>query len=151
MTTEILEAASNTRRRFINAALGLFSLTGVIGVLYPVGMFLWPQRQKAGGVAVRSIKIPLSDVPIGEAKFVRFLNKAAVIIHPNEQELVALSAVCTHLGCVVKWSDSKRELFCPCHGGRFDTRGSVLGGPPPSPLVSFKARIEDEYIVIEEA
>lgn len=151
MTTEVLEAVTNTRRRFINATLGLFSLSSVIGVVYPVGMFLWPQRRKTGGAAVRSIKIPLSDLPIGEAKFVRFLNKPAVIIHPNEQELIALSAVCTHLGCVVKWSDSKRELFCPCHGGRFDTRGNVLGGPPPTSLISFKTHVENEYIVIEEA
>lgn len=135
----------------MNAVLGLFSLISAIGVVYPVGIFLWPRRRKAGGAAVRSIKIPLSDVPIGDAKFVRFLNKAAVIIHPNEQELLALSAICTHLGCIVKWSDSKKEFFCPCHGGRFDMRGNVLGGPPPAPLVSFTVRVEDEYIVIEEA
>ncbi|VAX15297.1 hypothetical protein MNBD_NITROSPINAE03-565 [hydrothermal vent metagenome] len=151
MTTEILEAISNTRRRFLNAALGLFSLISAIGVAYPVGLFLWPHRKKVGGVAVRSIKIPFSEIPIGEAKFVRFLNKAAVIIHPNEQEVLALSAICTHLGCIVKWNDGKKELDCPCHGGRFDIKGNVLAGPPPAPLASYKVRVEDEYIVIEEA
>lgn len=151
MTTEFLEAVSNTRRRFMNAVLGLFGFISVIGVVYPVSMFLWPQQRKARGTEVKSIKIPLSDVPIGEAKFVRFLNKATVIIHANEQELVALSAVCTHLGCIVKWRDGKKELFCPCHGGRFDTKGNVLGGPPPTPLALFSTRIEDGYIIIEEA
>jgi len=151
MTTEILEAVSNARRRFLSAVLALFSLISAIGVVYPVGLFLWPHRKKVGGVAVRSIKISILEVPIGEAKFVRFLNKAAVIIHPNEQEVLALSAICTHLGCVVKWNDGKKELDCPCHGGRFDIKGNVLSGPPPAPLASYKARVEDEYIVIEEA
>ncbi len=151
MTTEIFEAVSDTRRRFINAALGLFGLISAAGVAYPVGMFLWPRREKGTDASVKSMKIPLSDIPVGDAKFFRFLNKAAVIIHSNEQELVALSAVCTHLGCIVKWNESKNELLCPCHGGRFNTKGIVLGGPPPSPLLAYKARVEDEYIVIEEA
>jgi cytochrome b6-f complex iron-sulfur subunit len=151
LTTDILEVGINTRRRFMNAVLGLFGVISAIGVIYPVSMFLWPQRRKTRGAAVQSIKIPLSDVPIGEAKFIRFLNKATVIIHLNEQEIVALSAVCTHLGCVVKWNDDKKELSCPCHGGRFDTRGSVLGGPPPAPLPSFTTHVEDTYIVIEKA
>lgn len=151
MTTQTLEVVSATRKRFLEAVIGLFGLISAIGVLYPVGMFLWPRRQKIEAEVVKSIKIPLSDVPIGEAKFIRFLNKATVIIHTNDQELVALSAVCTHLGCIVKWNESKQELICPCHGGRFDTKGNVLGGPPPSPLVSYSVGIEDEYIVIQDA
>jgi nitrite reductase/ring-hydroxylating ferredoxin subunit len=47
---------------------------------------------------------------------------------------VALSAVCTHLGCVVAWQDQAGEFLCPCHGGRFSADGQVLGGPPPKPL-----------------
>ncbi|MBI4666417.1 MAG: Rieske 2Fe-2S domain-containing protein [Nitrospinae bacterium] len=113
-------------------------------------MFLWPREGKKEAAA-KSMKISSAEVPIGEAKFVRFLNKPAVIIRPNEQELYALSAICTHLGCVVKWNDSTQELLCPCHGGRFDTKGVVLGGPPPKPLPSYSARLENEYIVIEEA
>jgi len=151
MTTEIIEAVSNTRRRFVNVAFGLFSLISLIGVVYPVGLFLWPHRKKTGGASVRSIKIPLADVPIGDAKFVRFLGKATVIIHPNEQEIVALSAICTHLGCIVKWNDGKKELDCPCHGARFDTKGNVLAGPAPAPLKSFSAHVQAEYIIIEEA
>ncbi|MBI4827783.1 MAG: Rieske (2Fe-2S) protein [Nitrospinae bacterium] len=117
----------------------------------PVGMFLWPRGQKTAAGRATAMKLPLAEVPVGEAKFFRFLNKPAVVIRPNEQEAVALSAVCTHLGCIVKWSESKGEFDCPCHGGRFDAKGAVLGGPPPKPLTAYAARIEDEYLVIEEA
>lgn len=134
----------------MNMILGLMSAVAAIGVLYPVGAYLWPRERRAGGGGVRSMKIPLTDLPIGEAKFVRFLNKPTVVVRPNEQELVALSAICTHLGCVVKWKQDIAELFCPCHGGKFDAKGNVLGGPPPAPLPSFPTRVEDEYVIIEE-
>jgi len=152
MSEETWDAPGHeSRRGFLNAALGFFTLTVTLGVLYPVGMFLWPRGQKAVTGGATAMKLPLAEVPIGEAKFFRFLNKPAVVIRPNEQEAVALSAVCTHLGCIVKWSEGKEEFDCPCHGGRFDIRGAVLGGPPPKPLTAFTARVEDEYLVIEEA
>ena len=49
---------------------------------------------------------------------------------------MAMSAVCTHLGCTVgklEWG-----YQCPCHGSRFDTGGRVLRGPAPKPLPWFK-------------
>jgi glycine/D-amino acid oxidase-like deaminating enzyme/nitrite reductase/ring-hydroxylating ferredoxin subunit len=44
-------------------------------------------------------------------------------------ELHVVSAVCTHLGCVVNWNDAERSWDCPCHGSRFAIDGRVLNGP----------------------
>jgi len=44
----------------------------------------------------------------------------------------ALSAVCTHLGCIV--SETDWGFTCPCHGSRFDKQGAVTGGPAPKAL-----------------
>ena len=52
----------------------------------------------------------------------------------SDEGFRAFSAVCTHLGCVVKWRRGQRQFFCPCHGARFSSDGEVMGGPAPRAL-----------------
>lgn len=48
----------------------------------------------------------------------------------------AFSAICTHAGCTVDFTGS--SIYCPCHGGSFSpSNGSVVSGPPPSPLAEY--------------
>lgn len=55
----------------------------------------------------------------------------------------ALSAVCTHLGCLVGWNAASRTFECPCHGGSYDSRGAVVAGPPPRALDVLPARVDN--------
>ena len=61
----------------------------------------------------------------------------------------ALSAVCRHLGCSVKWDDGGKQFRCPCHGGVYDREGRVVSGPPPAPLERYKVRVNQQTSDIE--
>ncbi|MDH3261226.1 MAG: ubiquinol-cytochrome c reductase iron-sulfur subunit [Acidimicrobiia bacterium] len=66
----------------------------------------------------------------------------------NGADFVALSNICTHLGCRVRWVDDQNAFFCPCHNAVFGPDGTVLEGPPPRPLDRFETKVEDGQIFI---
>lgn len=65
----------------------------------------------------------------GEAAIVRDGVRKLAAYRDEAGEVHAVSAVCTHLGCQVKWNDAERSWDCPCHGSRFHYDGNVLQGP----------------------
>ncbi len=122
-----------SRRRFLQVSLGLAFLATVAGGLAPILAFLWPQAGSSAGGA-RVLVGPTSDLPVGKGKVVNLAGKPALVINTS-QGLRAYSAVCTHLGCIVKWDEAKGYIQCPCHDGRFNpVTGAVITGPPPAPL-----------------
>lgn len=60
--------------------------------------------------------------------------KKLAVYRNEEGGLHVLSAVCTHLGCIVAWNAAEKSWDCPCHASRFDVTGEVLHGPAPKPL-----------------
>jgi quinol---cytochrome c reductase iron-sulfur subunit, bacillus type len=62
---------------------------------------------------------------------------------------VALSSRCMHLGCPVRFVGAAQRFICPCHGGVYDFRGMVAGGPPVRPLDRFYTRLNESTGLVE--
>jgi glycine/D-amino acid oxidase-like deaminating enzyme/nitrite reductase/ring-hydroxylating ferredoxin subunit len=76
----------------------------------------------------------VQEIAAGEGAIVRDGTRKLAVYRDEQGELHALSAKCTHLGCVVHWNSAERSWDCPCHASRFDMDGAVLHGPAASPL-----------------
>ena len=62
--------------------------------------------------------------------------------------LYAMSAVCTHLGCMTRFRPRLGRIECPCHGSVFDLDGKVVKGPAPRGLPHYRVRIADQEVVV---
>lgn len=80
---------------------------------------------------------------------VLFLPQPKVYVVRGEKGFYAMSAVCTHLGCMTRYEASQRQIFCPCHGSRFQITGAVAGGPAPRPLPRLAMSIESGILVVD--
>jgi len=64
----------------------------------------------------------------------------------------ALSAICTHLGCLTSWKPETGVIACPCHGTNFQPDGKVVAGPAPKPLPWLKLWLnEDGNLMVDRA
>ncbi len=136
-----------TRRGFVAAAAGAITAALAMASLWPVWEFLSPPKTREGKERETAV-IPLSKVGIGQAHFFEFQGHPSVVLQPSPGKFIALSAVCTHLGCIVEWRQREGTFLCPCHAGRFSPEGKVLGGPPPRPLPSYPVRVGKDQVVV---
>ena len=75
--------------------------------------------------------------------------QTVVFIDKQGDQLTAMSATCSHLGCSVRWEPSTSHFKCPCHGGTYDRAGNVVSGPPPRPLDRLAIRVNPKTSAIE--
>jgi glycine/D-amino acid oxidase-like deaminating enzyme/nitrite reductase/ring-hydroxylating ferredoxin subunit len=78
--------------------------------------------------------VELETIAAGEGGVVSHEGELLAVRRGKDGRLVARSASCTHLGCIVDWNSVDRTWDCPCHGSRFDEDGEVLSGPATAPL-----------------
>jgi cytochrome b6-f complex iron-sulfur subunit len=134
--------ASLDRRRFVKAGTTSLALAGVgacvfgfrylsPNVLYepsPIISMGRPERYAVGSVTL--------DL------------RSSIFIVRIPDGFYAVSAVCTHLGCLSDWRADKGEIACPCHGSRFARDGAVISGPAPKPLPWLKMWISDDGVLM---
>lgn len=121
-----------SRRDFFNeiamAALGIAGL-GASVVTYrffsPNVLFEPPSSFRVGNP---------DQYPVDSVSFIE--DQQVYIVRTNDG-FYAVSAVCTHLGCITQWKPESNQIACPCHGSKFKRDGTKIEGPAPNPLPHF--------------
>lgn len=124
-----------------------FALLGAAGVLWAAAAarFMLPNASRQ---TRRRVKVGYAqDFPPGTVDG-RFRQTHGLwIVHGQFRgvwQIVALSARCTHLGCMVRWQADAGCFQCPCHGSSFSREGLNLSGPAPRPLERYAVRIAED-------
>jgi glycine/D-amino acid oxidase-like deaminating enzyme/nitrite reductase/ring-hydroxylating ferredoxin subunit len=76
----------------------------------------------------------LDELEPGHAAIMKIDGKNVAAFKDEQGKVHAVSAVCTHMGCIVGWNGTDRTWDCPCHGSRFELSGEVIHGPATRPL-----------------
>jgi glycine/D-amino acid oxidase-like deaminating enzyme/nitrite reductase/ring-hydroxylating ferredoxin subunit len=84
------------------------------------------------------------DVPRGEGKILKLDGQRVACYRDEQGKLTTVSAVCTHMGCLVRWNGAEKTWDCPCHGSRFQATGEVLAGPAESSLEAVETRQREQ-------
>ncbi|MGH2927127.1 MAG: ubiquinol-cytochrome c reductase iron-sulfur subunit [Solirubrobacteraceae bacterium] len=156
-----------TRRRFMTAvthgaggiAAAAFTLPALgfaLGPLFSREPWTWqpigkPADFTEGTYATKVIQIVSG---VGEAgNSIAYVRRRDPQIDTEPEDKynhwVALSSRCMHLGCPVRYVEAAEHFICPCHGGVYDFRGMVTGGPPVRPLDRFYTRLNSSTGLIE--
>jgi cytochrome b6-f complex iron-sulfur subunit len=68
----------------------------------------------------------------------------AIFVVREAPGFYALSAICTHLGCMTAWKPELGIIACPCHGSKFNRDGTKIAGPAPRPLPWLRMWLSDD-------
>ncbi len=118
----------DTRRDFLGLS-ALWSMVAAVGVALAGVLRLPKPAVLPGPLRVFKLGDP-AQYAVGAAVRMEAEN---LYLFRDEKGFHAISAVCTHLGCIV--AHTEQEGFaCPCHGSKFKEDGAVAGGPAPSGL-----------------
>jgi len=160
------EGETITRRRLMNlwangvggVAAAAFTLPALGFALAPIfkrQAWTWqPIGTTADFPASTYMTKVITLIPgIGEAgnsiAYVRKRDPAIDKEHEDQyNQFIALSSRCMHLGCPVRYVSAAERFICPCHGGVYDFRGMVAGGPPVRPLDRFYTRVNNGLVEI---
>jgi cytochrome b6-f complex iron-sulfur subunit len=134
-----MKLAELTRRAFLKLSLtlsGIVTLTGIAKFL---------SYEEAPKIITRTTLDNPDSYPPGS--IIPILEVQAWLLR-DQNGLYALSGVCTHLGCSIRYIGEQFE--CPCHGSKFDLNGTVLNGPAISSLRYVElSRSPDNLLVID--
>ena len=135
-----------SRRAFLGTVGGGALALASLGTCVTAVRYLWPEVLFEEETRFR-IGRP-EEIAVGTVLALP-LQKLYVLHSPDG--FVAMSATCTHLGCLTRYEADQNRILCPCHGSRFSTDGQVVAGPAPRPLPRVQLTLEDGILVVDSS
>ena len=143
----IPRTTGNSRREFVSNLV--LSVTGALGLGSVAARFLQYLYPVVPPEQVIEVAAGPRDAVPANGGIVVNLAMGHVALVDAGGELRAFSAVCTHLGCIVRSEPTDHHaLYCACHGGMFNRDGEVVGGPPPRPLPRYPVEVRDGQVFV---
>jgi cytochrome b6-f complex iron-sulfur subunit len=127
-----------TRRSFLSKLFAGTLLAWMGGAVGAVVAYLFPPSEVSSALGPQRVKVGRpDDILPGEGKLMLVDDEPVWVVRVGTG-FVAMSAWCTHKGCVIKWDEQGQLFRCPCHEGQFDERGNVVSGLPLRALIRFR-------------
>ncbi len=154
------ETKDLSRRSFMQTAIwgigGLIGIGfGVPAVAYVVGPALKSQQAQTWMHLGPTSKVELSTptlftltIQTQTGWIVNAQEISVYVLSTDGRTFIAMSNICTHLGCHIRWISEKNQFYCPCHNGVFDASGTVVSGPPPRPLNRYDVKVENDQLFV---
>jgi cytochrome b6-f complex iron-sulfur subunit len=149
----VAESDVSSRRAFL-AIAGLAGLAYTVAMAYPIYRYLdSPVESSANAAAVKQVSLKdAQKLPKGSVLMFKFGSSPAMLIHHKDDSWIALTAVCTHLGCTVQYQPERDRIHCACHGGEYDPyTGQNISGPPPKPLKKYSVAVSEASVEVSRA
>ncbi len=139
----------NRREFFSWVAVGWIAFAGALGgMLSLIFRFTYPNVNFDPPSSFIAGSPDDYDVGVDE----RWKNGFGVWMVKQDGKLVALSNICTHLGCIPNWLPAELKFKCPCHGSGYYMNGVNFEGPAPRPLERYKITLNTEgKIVVDKS
>ena len=134
-----------TRGGFLKWLMGVLGAVALGGIVYPIVRFLKPPAASTATIGQVVNVGPIASFPAGQLTLAT-VNGHPVIVTNMAGKIVVYSAICTHLGCIVKPSGT--ELHCPCHGSVYSATGTVVHGPATLPLPFYSAKVSGGSVLV---
>lgn len=133
-----------SRRGFVRVAVWGVTLAYAGAIGYPIYRYLnSPVEKSVAMAAVKEVNLDKADtLEKGTVLMFKFGVRPAMLIHHEDDSWIALDAVCSHMGCTVKFDPAQNKIVCACHGGVYDPKtGGNVSGPPPRPLNKYFVKV----------
>ena len=133
----------------ISTALGIPAIAYIIGPALKTDLTNWIRVGSLSTIELGRPTLFKPKVTRENGWVVEEEEVGVYVITEDGSNYMALSHICTHLGCRVRWIAEREQFLSPCHNGVFDKYGYVVSGPPPRPLDEFVTKIEDGILYIQ--